>query len=203
MSPSWKREQNIYSMKNIIYIALCTLTLTGCLSAKVSHKSEVKTNIVDNAQKQAEAKIDEDKETHTVETRVDTVVVLKEVQGAERIRLMTDPNCLTNQKPIKKTVAFGKGWIAVVYTPKTGYLDVSGHIPPDTVRVQADVKQTSTTEHRTSSIDSSSSKKTDRKNDVKGSTAVSVSLFQMSWMKWVFLVVGLAIGIFIGRKSKK
>ena len=192
-------------MKNIFYF-LSPLLLTGCLSAKISHKSEVKTDVVDLRQKQAEAKTDDSKETHIHASRVDTVIVTQQVAGETQVQVIHDTAYLDRHKhdrPISKTISFGKGWIRSTFTPGTGIMDIKADIPPDTIKVQADVTETTISEHKTSDIDSSSSRKNNTKSDVKGQASVAVSLFSMDWMKWVFLAVGLMAGIFIGKKMFK
>lgn len=184
---------------NKLIAILFPFLLTGCITAKVSHKSEVKADIVTNNKKQTAAKTDDQKETHVRETTIDTVYVTREAQAEYRVQWIHDTAYLDkhkHDKPIQKTVAIGKGSVRAIFYPATGYFDISANIPPDTIKIQADVKETAISEHKTSNIDSSTNKKKNVKTDVKGGTSVTVSLFSMNYL-WA--IGGLLIGLIAGR----
>lgn len=189
-----------------ILVILFPFLLLGCITAKVSHKSEVKANVSVDTQKAADAKIDDQKETHIKEFTVDTAAIIARVKSVETIQIVHDTAYLEahkSDKPITKTMAVGKGNVKATFYPSTGYFNVTANIPPDTIKVQAHVKETTVTEHKKSNIDSSSNKTKDIKTDVKGSTSVAVSLFSMNY---AWAICGLLIGFIIARiipKTKK
>ncbi len=69
-------------MKNLLKILFAALvvSLSGCLSAKVSHKSEVKVAVNDNVKRDSAAQVNEQVETHERDFEIDTNAF---VQGGE------------------------------------------------------------------------------------------------------------------------
>lgn len=197
-------------MKYIYILTIITLSLTGCLSAKISHKSEVKAATTDNIQKQAEAKVDEQTETHVREADIDTSVTLIGGSGSDTSKpivvFSSSAGLVTyypHAHPITATKSIKNATSTAIYYPETQRLVLSLTVRDTVIKVSEKVKETTISEHRTSDIDSSSRKKSATKTEVKGSTSVSLSAFQMPWMTWVYVIVALLVGIFIGKRIAK
>jgi|GEM_PF-6834997 len=184
---------------NRLSLILFPFLFLGCITAKVSHKSEVKSDVATDSQKQTASKVDDQKETKIHETTIDTIYVTQAAQTEYQLQVIHDTAYLDKHKrdrPIQKTVSVGKGAVAVIFYPSTGKIDVKANIPPDTIKIQADVKETTIREHEKSDIDSSSNKMKNVKTDIKGSTSVAVSLFSMNY---IWAICGLLIGYIIAR----
>jgi len=195
--------------KSFTYVVLfsCAIALlTGCLTAKVSHSSEAKVNVVSDNSVKADSNISTHLELHERETKIDTTAILKGFKSDFKTVLIKDTVYLhdhADAAPIHFTKHFGKATLKGIFFPATGELDGTLNVPSDTVIITADVKEKTVVDNRQRKTDVVADKNSTVKTDVKGITSVSVSLFSTTIFWKIIAVIALLIGIVIGRHTKK